>query len=149
MAHFAKISDANLVLQVLTLDDKDTLNEAGAETESVGQAYLEQHNNWPAHLWIQTSYNTRSNTHRKGGTPFRGNYAAIGMTWDSSNNIFWASQPFPSWSKNTTTAQWESPAGPEPSLTAEQQNQNEAKTHLWEYTWNESTKAWDFADTYA
>ena len=149
MAHFAKISDANLVLQVLTLDDKDTLNEAGAETESVGQAYLEQHNNWPAHLWIQTSYNTRSNTHRKGGTPFRGNYAAIGMTWDSSNNIFWASQPFPSWSKNTTTAQWESPAGPEPSLTAEQQNQNEAKTHLWEYTWNESTQAWDFADTYA
>ena len=149
MAPFAKISDANLVLQVLTLDDKDTLNEAGAETESVGQAYLEQHNNWPAHLWIQTSYNTRSNTHRKGGTPFRGNYAAIGMTWDSSNNIFWAPQPFPSWSKNTTTAQWESPAGPEPSLTAEQQNQNEAKTHLWEYTWNESTQAWDFADTYA
>ena len=149
MAHFAKISDANLVLQVLTLDDKDTLNEAGAETESVGQAYLEQHNNWPAHLWIQTSYNTRSNTHRKGGTPFRGNYAAIGMTWDSSNNIFWAPQPFPSWSKNTTTAQWESPAGPDPSLTAAQQNQNEAKTHLWEYTWNESTQAWDFADTYA
>ena len=149
MAHFAKISDANLVLQVLTLDDKDTLNEAGAETESVGQAYLEQHNNWPEHLCIQTSYNTRSNTHRKGGTPFRGNYAAIGMTWDSSNNIFWAPQPFPSWSKNTTTAQWESPAGPEPSLTAEQQNQNEAKTHLWEYTWNESTQAWDFADTYA
>ena len=30
-----------------------------------------------------------------------------------------------------------------------QQNQNEAKTHLWEYTWNESTQAWDFADTYA
>ena len=149
MAHFAKISDANLVLQVLTLDDKDTLNEAGAETESVGQAYLEQHNNWPAHLWIQTSYNTIANTHTEGGTPFRGNYAAIGMTWDSSNNIFWASQPFPSWSKNTTTAQWESPAGPEPSLTAEQQNQNEAKTHLWEYTWNESTQAWDFADTYA
>ena len=149
MAHFAKISDANLVLQVLTLDDKDTLNEAGAETESVGQAYLEQHNNWPAHLWIQTSYNTIANTHTEGGTPFRGNYAAIGMTWDSSNNIFWAPQPFPSWSKNTTTAQWESPAGAEPSLTAEQQNQNEAKTHLWEYTWNESTQAWDFADTYA
>ena len=149
MAHFAKISDANVVLQVLTLDDKDMLNEVGVETESVGQAYLEQHNNWPAHLWIQTSYNTIANTHTEGGTPFRGNYAAIGMTWDSSNNIFWAPQPFPSWSKNTTTAQWESPAGVEPSLTAEQQNQNDAKTHLWEYTWNESTQAWDFADTYA
>jgi|TARA_R110002012_G_C11254680_1_gene567231 hypothetical protein len=149
MAHFAKISDANVVLQVLTLDDKDMLNEVGVETESVGQAYLEQHNNWPAHLWIQTSYNTIANTHTEGGTPFRGNYAAIGMTWDSSNNIFWAPQPFPSWSKNTTTAQWESPAGAEPSLTAEQQNQNTAQTHCWEYTWNESTKAWDFADMYA
>ena len=149
MAHFAKISDANVVLQVLTLDDKDMLNEVGVETESVGQAYLEQHNNWPAHLWIQTSYNTIANTHTEGGTPFRGNYAAIGMTWDSSNNIFWAPQPFPSWSKNTTTAQWESPAGAEPSLTAEQQNQNAAQTHCWEYTWNESTKAWDFADMYA
>jgi hypothetical protein len=149
MAHFAKISDANVVLQVLTLDDKDMLNEVGVETESVGQAYLEQHNNWPAHLWIQTSYNTIANTHTEGGTPFRGNYAAIGMTWDSSNNIFWAPQPFPSWSKNTTTAQWESPAGAEPSLTTEQQNQNAAQTHCWEYTWNESTKAWDFADMYA
>ena len=146
MAHFAKISEENIVLQVLTLSDKNMLNEAGVETESVGQAYLEQHNNWPAHLWIQTSYNTRSNTHRKGGTPFRGNYAAIGMTWDSSNNIFWAPQPFPSWSKNTTTAQWESPAGPQPSLTAEQELQNKAGTHRWNYVWNEDNQSWNLTD---
>ena len=150
MAHFAKISDDNVVLQVLTLDDKDMLNEVGVETESVGQAYLEQHNNWPANRWIQTSYNTWSNTHNSGDNSkaFRGNYAAIGHTWDSDNNIFWAPKPFASWTKNTTTAQWESPAGAEPSLTTEQQNQNAAQTHCWEYTWNESTKAWDFADMY-
>ena len=58
MAHFAKISEENEVLTVLTVDNKDLLNDEGVETESVGQAYLEKHNNWPAHLWIQTSYNT-------------------------------------------------------------------------------------------
>ena len=66
MAHFAKISEDNIVLTVLTLNDSDCQNEEGVETESVGQAYLEKHNNWPAHLWIQTSYNTYGNKHRSG-----------------------------------------------------------------------------------
>ena len=149
MAHFAKISEDNVVLQVVVVADANTVNEEGVETESVGQAYLEQHCNWPANLWIQTSYNTESNEHKLGGTAFRGNYAGIGFTWDSDNEIFWLSQPYASWTKNTTTAQWESPAGAEPSLNTEQQNQNAAQTHLWEYTWNESTKEWDFADEYA
>ena len=56
MAHFAKISEENEVLNVVTLDNKDMLNADGVEDESVGQAYLERHNNWPSHLWIQTSY---------------------------------------------------------------------------------------------
>ena len=34
------------------------LNADGVEDESVGQQYLETHNNWPAQMWIQTSYNT-------------------------------------------------------------------------------------------
>ena len=75
MAHYAKISEENQVLQVLALDDKDNTNDANVEVESLGQQYLETHNNWPAHLWIKTSYNTYENTHREGGTPFRGNYA--------------------------------------------------------------------------
>ena len=64
MAHFAKISEENIVLTVVTLNDSDCQNEEGVETESVGQAYLEKHNNWPTHLWIQTSYNTYGNKHR-------------------------------------------------------------------------------------
>ena len=34
------------------------LNADNVEDESVGQQYLETHNNWPAQMWIQTSYNT-------------------------------------------------------------------------------------------
>src|SRR5210317_1308505 len=109
MAHFAKISENNIVLQVLTLDNENMLNDQNQETESVGQQYLETHNNWPSNLWIQTSYNTINNQHIKGGTAFRGNYAGIGYSWDSSNNIFWPPQPFNSWTKNTSTASWEAP----------------------------------------
>ena len=43
MAHFAKISEDNIVLQVLVVNDVDVLDENNNETESVGQKYLETH----------------------------------------------------------------------------------------------------------
>ena len=138
MAHFAKISEENIVLQVLTLDNNDMLNEAGVATESVGQVYLETHNNWPSHLWIQTSYNTESNEHKLGGTAFRGNYAGIGFTWDSDNEIFWSPKQYDSWTKDIASASWKSPLGDSPNLNSEQQNQNNAKSHTWTYIWDES-----------
>jgi hypothetical protein len=143
MAHFAKITDSNEVLNVLTLDDENCQNSEGVETESVGQQYLETHNNWPAAQWIQTSYNTLNNTHLNGGTPFRGNYASIGYTWDITNQIFWPPKPYASWVKNITEARWQSPVGDAPNLTAEQISQNEAGTHTHEYVWNETDGSWD------
>ena len=70
MAHFAKISEKKEVLQVLTLNNSDMLNSDGVEDETVGQTYLEKHNNWPGTLWIQTSYNTYGSQHKNGGTAF-------------------------------------------------------------------------------
>ena len=137
MAHFAKLGSNNKVIQVLTLDNKDMLNADGVEDEAVGQAYLELHNNWPAQMWIQTSYNTQSNQHKLGGTPFRGNYAGIGFTWDEENQIFWSKKPFASWVKDTSDANWHSPIGDAPALNQEQQDQNAANTHWWEYFWDE------------
>jgi len=138
MAHFAKINDNNVVLAVLTIDNKDMLNGDGVETESVGQAYLQTHNNWPANKWIQTSYNTYHQTHRSGDNSkaFRGNYAGIGYSWDATNEIFWEPQPFSSWTKNTTTAEWQAPLT-KPDLTSTQINQNVANTHEWRYEWDE------------
>ena len=138
MAHFAKISETNEVLSVLTVDDKDVLNADGVEEESVGQAYLEKHNNWPAEKWIQTSYNTQGGAHKDGGTPLRGNYAGIGYTWDEDNNIFYPKKPYASWVLNTTTASWHSPIGDAPDdLT------DEEKAARTSYVWNEGTGAWD------
>ena len=149
MAHFAKLGSNGKVIQVLTLDNKDMLNADGVEDETVGQQYLELHNNWPAQMWIQTSYNTVSNTHKGGGTPFRGNYAGIGYEWDDDNQIFWSKKPYASWVKDLATAQWKSPIGDAPALTAEQESQNEAGTHMWRYVWNESGQSWDLTDAKA
>jgi len=140
MAHFAKISDTSKVLSVLTLNNKDMLNADGVEDESVGQAYLEKHNNWPAQMWIQTSYNTARGTHNSGDNSkaLRGNYAGIGYTWDEDNNLFYPKKPYASWVLNTTTASWHSPIGDAPDdLTDEEKA---ADTH---YTWNESNQSWD------
>jgi hypothetical protein len=148
MAHFAKLGANSKVIQVLTMDNDKMLNADGVEDETVGQQWLETHNNWPAQMWIQTSYNTSGNKHNSGddSKAFRGNYAGIGYEWDEDNQIFWPKKPYASWVKNTTTASWDSPIGDAPALTAEQQSQNDADTHMWYYKWNEDNQSWDLTD---
>jgi hypothetical protein len=76
--------------------------------------------------WIQTSYNTHGNQHPE-GRPLRGNYAGIGFVYDRNNDVFYAPQPFPSWTLNNTTWLWEAPTPmPEGGI----------------YTWNEQTLSW-------
>ena len=123
MARFAKISSDNIVLDTLTLEESYMRDENGDPQESIGQAYLETNNNWPAAQWIQD-------------TEARKNGPGIGMEWDPSNQIFWNPQPFNSWTKNNSTAAWDSPIA-KPSLTSEQQSQVDAKTHTHIYMWNE------------
>ena len=146
MAHFAKINDDNEVLSILYIDNEKIQNSEGVETESIGQQYLQTHNNWPAEKWIQTSYNTENNTHRDGKTPFRGNYAGIGYIWDEDNQIFWPKQPFASWTKNTSTASWD------PPITAPSVNTYTAadsSTQPWLIYWDEAayqannSKGWE------
>ena len=160
MAHFAKLGANSKVIQVLTLNNSDMLNANGVEDEAVGQQYLEHHNNWPAQMWIRTSYNTRSNQHSGGGTPLRGNYAGIGYTWDEDDQIFWPKKPFASWVKHNESASWKSPIGDAPALTEEQEAQNTPTTdaegnvtaeptHSWSYVWNEANQSWDLTDSKA
>ena len=146
MAHFAKISEENEVLQVLTIEDIYLLNDNEIETESVGQQYLETHNNWPSHLWIKTSFNTHHNQHRSedNSKAFRGNYASIGYTWDLENQIFWHPKPYTSWVKNIAIAQWESPIGQPLVLTPEQKADENNKYH---YDWNETDQTWTLLTT--
>ena len=145
MAHFAKLGANSKVIQVLTLNNSDMLNADGVEDEAVGQQYLETHNNWPAQMWIQTSYNTSGGQHRDGGTAFRGNYAGIGYTWDEDNEIFWPKKPYASWTKNTSTASWDAPIT-YPTITDDAED---PVVWNWSITWNETayqadnTKGWE------
>ena len=151
MAHFAKIDDNNVVLTVLTLDNKEIVDAEGVEQETLGQNHLQHHHSWPAERWIKTSYNTEANVHKLGGTPFRGNYAGKGYTWDSTNEIFWPPSPHQGWVKNISEAVWEAPIA-RPEITEEQQLQNDAQTHHWAYVWNEdayqldNTTGWELTN---
>ena len=146
MAHFAKINSEKKVLAVHVLNNSDMLDGDGVEDETVGQQYLERHNNWPAQMWIQTSYNTRGGIHSSGddSKALRGNYAGIGYIWDEDNNIFYPKSPYPSWVLNTTDAQWHSPIGDAPALTAEQEADTSNRYH---YDWNEVGQSWDLVTT--
>ena len=147
MAHYAKLGANNKVIAVHVVADKDCQNASGVEDEEVGRQFLERIHSWP--LWKKTSYNTQGGQHKIGGTPLRGNYAGIGMTYDEDNDIFIGKKPYASWTLNVAEARWQSPAGDAPALTAEQTSQNEAGTHSWSYNWNESGQSWDIENSLA
>ena len=147
MAHYAKLGANNKVIAVHVVADKDCQNADGIEDEEVGRQFLERIHSWP--LWKKTSYNTSGGQHKDGGTPLRGNYAGIGMTYDEDNDIFIGKKPYTSWVLNVSEARWQSPIGDAPALTAEQESQNTAGTHMWSYVWNEANTTWDLTDSKA
>jgi len=81
MAHWARINDQNIVIEVICMD-----NDMPNEGEDWIAENLEGH-------WLKTSYNTISNTHRLGGMPFRKNYAGIGYLYDSQRDAFIRPRP--------------------------------------------------------
>jgi hypothetical protein len=147
MAHYAKLGINSKVIAVHVVSDNDCLNASGVEDEEVGRQFMERIHNWP--LWKKTSYNTSGGKHKNGGTPFRGNYAGIGMTYDEDNDIFISKKPYASWVLDVPSASWKSPIGDAPELTQEQKDQNTANTHRWSYTWNEAGQSWNLVNTQA
>jgi hypothetical protein len=81
MSHFAKIDSNNIVIDVIVAE------QDFVDSGAVGLASE----------WIQTSYNSN----------IRKNFAGIGHTYDSVRDAFYEPQPYPSWTLNETTCQWE------------------------------------------
>src|SRR5210317_2385662 len=127
MAHYAFLNMDNIVTEVIVGKDENNTN-------TNWELYYQNIKN---QICKRTSYNTSGGVHKDGGTPFRGNYAGIGYTWDEDDQIFWPKKPYASWVKNNAEARWQSPIGDAPALTQEQQDQNTANTHRWNYVWNE------------
>jgi hypothetical protein len=110
MSHFAKVLNGQVISVIV------------AEPE-----FFETFVDSSAGTWIQTSYNTHQNQHPE-NRPLRGNFAGIGYTYDSVNDVFYAPQPYPSWTLNNSTWIWESPV-PYP-------------TDNKQYAWDEATTSW-------
>jgi hypothetical protein len=99
MAHFAELSQANIVLRVVVIDNNDVIANGGDQSATAEKA-VEQivpFSKWGV-KWVQTSYNNN----------FRKQYAGIGYTFDSVKNKFIAPQPFASWSLDAND-DWQAP----------------------------------------
>lgn len=116
MAHFAELDTNNVVLRVIVVDNKDTLDSNNVENEQVGIQFCQ---NLLGGVWKQTSYNGN----------FRKNYASIGYLYDEQRDAFIPPKPFASWILDESTCQWMAPT-PMPT------NGNG-------YTWNENNQAWE------
>ena len=123
MAHFAKLDENNVVLEVHCVNNIELLTSEGHESEAMGYAFLVR---WSGGYsrWKQTSYNNN----------IRKNYAGIGMTYDSGRDAFIAVKPYPSWVLDEATCRWKAPVDtPSDSGTGNPPKQ---------YSWNEATVNW-------
>jgi hypothetical protein len=86
MAHFAKVNEENIVVDIIRVSDADCNNLPFPDSEAVGKQFI-------ASLgvegkWVQTSYNSS----------FRKQYPFQGSYYDEANDVFVFPQPYPSWS---------------------------------------------------
>ena len=97
MAHFAEIDNEGIVLRVLVVSD---------DQEDRGQEFLADDLGLGG-TWKKTSYNTVGGVHQNGGTPFRKNYAGIGMEYHADIDGFCPPQCHPIATLNATTGLWD------------------------------------------
>jgi len=125
MAHYAFIDENNIVTQVIVGKNEDE------KRDGVIVDWEEWYGNFHGVTCKRTSYNTNGNKHLLDGTPFRGNYAGVGYTYDTENDVFYPPQPYPSWTLNSNWV-WEAPvAYPDDGNF---------------YNWNEETTSWDLVE---
>lgn len=95
MAHWAEVDENNVVIRV-TVGSNDDPDE--------GYQWLIDR---LGGRWLKTSYNTQAGVHLLGGTPYRGNYAGIGYTYDEELDAFIPPKPLEGdWQVDPITFQW-------------------------------------------
>jgi len=121
MAHFAELNENNEVIYVAYMDNEIITDENENELDQLGIDHLHLHHG-ADRRWVRTSY----------GGNFRGKYAGLGDTYREDLDLFISPSPYPSWTLNETTGQWEAPVSyPEDENT---------------YSWNEDNQSWDLIE---
>ena len=117
MAHFTKLDENNIVIDIVKIDNSVMLNNDGTESEEKGKVFL--NNLFGEATWVQTSYNNN----------FRKQYAGIGYTYNLTNDVFIVPQGvYNSWTLDSNF-NWQPPV-PKPDSEDI-------------YDWNEDTLTWD------
>ena len=122
MAEFAQLNDNSIVTNVIDVADDD------APDEATGIAFCKNLLG-EGTSWVQTS--------ATGG--IRNRLALRGMKYDSTNDVFYDQQPYPSWVLNTSTWDWEAPVALPDDVGADDPDN---PTEFVEYTWDEDTTSW-------
>jgi hypothetical protein len=117
MAHYAFLDSNNVVTEVIP----------GKNEGEDGIDWEQWYGDFRGQVCKRTSYNTIGNVHNNGGTPYRGNYAGIGYTYQADIDAFVPPQPFPSWTLDVN-AQWQAPIT--------------MPTDGKMYSWDEATTLW-------
>lgn len=117
MAHFAQLDEANIVTQVIVVNNDVVENQPFPQSEPAGVEFCQSLYGSET-VWKQTSYNGN----------FRKHYAGIGFEYDAVRDAFIPPQPYPSWILNETTCLWDAPV-PDP--------QDGGR-----YIWDEQTLSW-------
>ena len=133
MAHLAKIGTRpasiivnGVVTPVGQLVDTVIVAEANLFVP-VSQGGVGMVDDSPGH-WLPTSYNTLGGNHLLGGTPVRGNFAGRDFIYDTTHDVFYPQQPYPSWTISAPSWEWTPPI-PMP-------------TDGKYYAWSEETLSW-------
>jgi len=122
MANFAKLDSNNTVIDIMFVNNQELLDNDGVEQEAIGIAFCVM---LTKHIyWRQTSYNKT----------FRKNFARVGSRYDPVLDAFIDPQPYPSWTLNATTGQWEPPTPRPPQPPDHYTNPG--------YMWDETTLSW-------
>lgn len=97
MAHFARLNNNNIVIEIITVNDNDCCGGIFPSSEPCGQQYINSLG--LDGIWKQTSYNNN----------FRRTYAGIGYFYNPDLDIFIEPQPFSSWAFDTASQTWQAP----------------------------------------
>ena len=141
MAHFAKLDENNIVLEVQVFSQED-VDANGGDYAAGAETWVE---NWSGHNnWKQCSYNKNH----------RGTYPGVGCTYNAAEDRFEGPKYFDSWTLNTETCQYEPPI-PRPSSIHgniyvasawDEANQRwNGKSEDQDYIWNTETNTWEEA----
>lgn len=115
MAHFARIDENNVVVDVIVVSNSDAPDPAPHNSEPIGQQFIASIG--LDGLWLQTSYSRK----------FRGKYASVGMVYIPDLDVFVWPKPAESWVLDGNY-DWQAPV-PMPS-----------ESGPW--VWDEDTLSW-------